>query len=123
MNASIANKTGFKTDHLQVTITLDLKWIKTGTGFWKFSNALIQDPEWIDRTEKVIKDTIIEYAKVVPNNIDELKFNKYQYIESHLSPHTFFDIILMNIRSNTISYTTFSKNLKDYNTIESLTTS
>ena len=89
--------------------SLNLQKIKSGTGFWKFRNALLQDTNWIRRTEKVIKDTILEYAKVVPDNIENLKFHEYQYIESYLNPHTFFDIILMKIRSNTISYTAFLK--------------
>ena len=118
-NASISDKTGFKTDHFPVTITLNLQKIKSGTGFWKFSNALLQDTNWIRRTEKVIKDTILEYAKVLPDNIENLKFHEYQYIESYLNPHTFFDIILMKIRSNTIAYTAFLKKFEklEYNRI------
>ena len=105
---------GYRTDHSLIKLTLKTSEESKGRSFWKFNNSLLKDNEYIKMVKKVILDVKKQY-------IDEEKSPKDKNIED-LTPEElyltinnqlFFEMILLEIRGKTISYSVFKKKQKD----------
>ena len=105
------NLQGYKSDHSAITIELKLNNFKKGKGFWKFNNSLLYDRVYVNKVKDIIRETKIKYALPVYNfnNIDEIDEMELQLT---ISEQTFFDILLMDIRGMTISYSSYKKKKK-----------
>ena len=105
------NLPGYKSDHSAITIELKLNNFKKGKGFWKLNNSLLYDRVYVNKVKDKIRETKIKYALPVYNfnNIDEIDEMELQLT---ISEQTFFDILLMDIRGMTISYSSYKKKMK-----------
>ena len=95
----------YRSDHSRVLIRLNLSSQLRGKGLWKLNCSLLKELAYIRLVKQCIQDTIYTYACPIYSN---------QYIESQqarkdlqmtISDDLFLETLLMNIRSETISYT------------------
>ena len=115
-NADI--KPGFCSDHSCITLDIDFSKFKRGKGFWKFNCSLLKDPEYVAKVKDTIKRVVAQYA-VVNNDKDfyihateqELQdFYSHSSPESlqstnlKINPQSFLDILLLEIRRETLTF-------------------
>ena len=106
---------GYRTDHSAVTITFRFTERARGKTFWKFNSSLLKDKEYVRKIKESIKETKLKYAK----NVDSLGVVHDDSNEFQIDDQLLFEVMLMDIRSVTISYATFKKR-NEHNREESL---
>ena len=94
---------GYRTDYSAVTITFRFTERARGKTFWKFNSSLLMDKEYVRNIKESIKETKLKYAK----NVDSLGIVHDDNIEFQIDDQRLFEVMLMEIRSVTISYATF----------------
>ena len=98
-------KPGYRTDHSMITLTLTLGKLETRNKLlWKFNNSLLKDKLFANEINDVIRTVIEEYAAR-----EQLPFIPKCGIQFVISDQLFLDVLLMKIRSKTISYATMKK--------------
>ncbi|HBI39496.1 MAG TPA: hypothetical protein DDY16_00910, partial [Tenacibaculum sp.] len=99
------------TDHSLISMTLDFTKFKRGRGYWKMNNSLLKDQVYIKGVKKIIRATTKQYAAV--NMSDEYWenacFSDLGTIPLNINHQLFFDVLLMEIRGETIKYSSFKK--------------
>ena len=115
--ASCDIKPGYRTDHSLVDIYLDFNHLERGVGYWKFNNSLLTDKIYVDHVKATIRDVVQTYAAspYLRSNLHEIHPNEIQFTTND---QLFFEMLLMEIRSKTISYASWKK--KEANRIETL---
>ena len=101
-------KPGYKTDHSLVTLTLQFSKENKRNKFWKFNTSLLTDKVYLQEIDILIKDVIVEYA-AFPYNKDILHTIPSTDVSLTISDQLFLDVLLMKIRSKTISFASFKK--------------
>ena len=102
-------KPGYRTDHSMITLTLTLGKLETRNKLlWKFNNSLLKDKLFANEINYVIRTVIEEYA-ALPYSREQLPFIPKCGIQFVISDQLFLDVLLMKIRSKTISYATMKK--------------
>ena len=98
-------ESGYRTDHSAVTLTFRFTERARGRTFWKFNSSLLKDKEYVRRMKETIKKTKQTYAK----NADSVDIIHDDNLEFQIDDQLLFEVMLMDIRSATISYATFKK--------------
>ena len=101
-------KPGYRTDHSLITISMKFGEEVKRNQFWKFNTSLLSDKTYLDQINEVIKETIDYYA-AFPYNRKTLDTISLEDINFTIDDQLFLDVLLMNIRSKTISYASFRK--------------
>ena len=101
-------KPGYKTDHSLITVTFQFGEEVKRNQFWKFNTSLLTDKNFIDEINNLIEDVKIEYA-VFPYIRDNIKDVPTSELALTISDQLFLDVLLMKIRSKTISFASFKK--------------
>ena len=121
-------KPGYRTDHSIITLTLTLGKLETRNKLlWKFNNSLLKDKLFANEINDVKRIVVEEYA-ALPYSREQLPFIPKYDIQFVISDQLFLDVLLMKIRSKTISYATMKKRVDQekerdlQNTIQSLET-
>ena len=109
-NADI--KAGYRTDHSMITLTLTLGKESKNKLLWKFNNSLLKDKLFAEEINDVIKTVAEEYA-ALPYIREQLSKIPKCDIEFVISDQLFLDVLLMKIRSKTISYAAMKKRLDE----------
>ena len=93
---------GYRTDHSMMIMQMNLNEAHRGKGFFKFNCALLRDTTYIEKVKMIIQDTICMYASPVYN---------YEFIKRYpeklqftISDSLLWETILLNIRTETVSY-------------------
>ena len=99
------------TDHSMITLSLDFTGFNRGRGFWKFNNSLLKDQVYVDIIKWTIKDVTRQYSmQQFPDLFwEELDPLILQNLELSINPQLFFDVLLMEIRGETIKYSSSIK--------------
>ena len=105
-NADI--KAGYRTDHSMITLTLTLGKESKDKLLWKFNNSLLKDKLFAEEINDVIKAVTEEYA-ALPYIREQLFRSPKCDIQFVISDQLFLDVLLMKIRSKTISYAAMKK--------------
>ena len=95
--SNIVEKLSIKPGYRAVVIELKFNKFTRGRGLWKFNNSLLTDKTYIDK----VKETI---SKV---------HDQYQHTDDNFNHSIFIEVLLMEIRSTTISYSSFKKKERD----------
>ena len=96
----------YRSDHSTVLLSFQINEFKRVSGIWKFNNSLLKDNDYIKVVKKCIFDVREQNAVPVYNT---------QYIEDEsdlqftISDQLFLDVLLMEIRGKTISYSSYKK--------------
>ena len=99
---------GYRSDHSFPKLVLKFNEFKHGKGLWKYNNALLNDPEFLNIINQCILDTKIQCCAPVYNyeNIGNIPEDEIQFI---IDDQLFLETVLMNIRGKSISYSSFKK--------------
>ena len=112
-------KPGYRTDHSLINLTLDFnKNCNRKKTFWKFNNSLLYNIDFVKEVKNSILKTKEEYA--VPVYLkDKLSEIDNETFETSINPQLFLEMILLKIRSVSISFGTQLKR-KNENTCKEL---
>ena len=103
------------TDHSIISLTIDFSKVKQGKGFFKYNNSLLKNIEYVDIIKKVFRRVTMQYA----HNDYDLDFwtgipvNQLQYLDIKINPQLFFEVLLCEIRGETIQFSTRLKKEKE----------
>lgn len=94
------------TDHSIVSLTIDFSQFTRGKGFWKFNNSLLKDTNYIDIVKSTFKRVTRQYSL---NEHPDEYWNDIQPTDLQtenlcINPQLFFDVLLMEVRGETIKY-------------------
>lgn len=100
-------KPGYRSDHSIVVLELKFSSFKKGCGLWKFNNSLLHDKTYVDKVKQTILSVKFQYLQNPTSN-----GNDYNYIDS-IDDSAFLEVLLMEIRGITISYSSYKKKNRD----------
>ena len=111
MNSQVTGcdiKPGYRTDHSLIDIQFDFNQMDRGPGYWKFNNALLSDTVYVDQIKNGIKKVVETYAAFpyLHSNLVHIHPNDIHFI---VNDQLFFEVLLLEIRSKTISYASWKK--------------
>ena len=119
---------GYHSDHSIVEMQIALNNFKQGKGLWKFNNSLLQNNEYLNLVNRLIKEEKLNYALPV-YNFDFLENN--DNIQMTIDNDLFLEVLLLKIRGETVKFAsklkrqtsqTETKLLEDIKTLENLET-
>ena len=110
---------GYRSDHSLITLELEFSKETRRNSYWKFNQSLLHDRQYTLEIHEVIKNTIEQYA-ATPYNRNKLDTIPFDEIQFTISDQLFLDVLLMEIRSKTISFSSHKKktNLEKETTLE-----
>ena len=99
---------GYKSDHSIITLSLQFGIEEKRQTFWKFNASLLSDINYLSEINTVISEVTAEYSALPYNshNLDKIPISDLQLT---ISDQLFLDVLLMKIRSKTISYSAFKQ--------------
>ena len=92
----------YRSDHSLVVVELKFNTFERGRGLWKFNNNLLHDREYVEKVKQKIHQIKVQYFQ----SLNGAEF-------AQVDDAVFFDVLLMEIRGMTISYSSFKKREKD----------
>ena len=97
-------KPGYRTDHCLLIMKIQNKELDRGPGLWKMNDSVLQDSEYIDIINNIIKDTVVQYA--IPVYTEEYITNTDNYVNVQftIKDSLFYEVLLMLIRGETVRY-------------------
>ena len=103
-------KPGYRSDHSIITMNVDIEKQVKGRGLFKFNASLLKDLEYIKLVKNVIGNTALEYALPVYRE-EYVKENPAQ-AELTISASLFFEVLMLTIRRETVSFGIKKKKLE-----------
>ena len=105
----------YRSDHSMIKLDLSFKKEEKRSNFWKFNASLLKDKTYVEHINSVISDVKSQYSAWVYNkeNINSIPLED---LELTISDQLFLDTLLMEIRKNSIEYS--SKKKKEENKFE-----
>lgn len=90
-------------------LSLEINEFRNGKGLWKFYTSLLKDKIYIEEVKKCINKVKEQY--LLPNyNLEFIENNiNNDLLEFTISNHLFLEMLLMEIRGKTISYSAYKK--------------
>ena len=131
---------GFCSDHSGITLEIDFSKFHRGRGFWKFNASLLREPKYVELVKATIKRVVAQYAIIdgdpnfYTNATIEILNDFYsnctpeslQHVPLKINPQAFLDVLFLEIRRLTISFSSarkkerIAKELKLLSNIEAL---
>jgi len=99
---------GYRSDHSITTINFVFNDLKKGKSFWKFNNSLLKDINYINVVKTKIKEVINQYV-ATPHNPDTIDQIHRRDLNFQIGDQLFLDVLLLEIRGITISFSSFKK--------------
>ena len=119
----------FRSDHSPIILAIDFSQFVRGKGVWKHNSELLKDIEYVNAINHTIKKSFAKYVinpsydNFFQDATDEdflsfmnLEISAIEQMEFNIDPHTLLDMILNDIRNETITFSTAKKRL--HNSIE-----
>ena len=102
----------YRSDHSSVVLSLQINEFRKGKGLWKFNTSLLKDKTYIEEVKKCINNVKERYMLPV-YNFEYFKDNiNDELMEFSISNQLFLEMLLMEIRGKTISYSAYKKKQK-----------
>ena len=95
---------GYRSDHSRVSLRLSLSSQPRGRGLWKLNCSLLKDLNYLDMVKQTISETIKNYACPIYADDYIKSQDARKDIQMTINDALFLEMLLMNIRSKTISY-------------------
>ena len=99
---------GYRSDHSLISITLNFQQNYKPKTFWKFNNSLLRSQEYVDKVKETILNVKKQYA-ATPYNQDDIHNIDNYTLQLTINDQLFFEMVLLEIRSATISFATNKK--------------
>ena len=104
----------YRSDHCPVLLSLCFKKFVKGKSLWKFNNSLLKDTEYLETINKKIEEVKLQYSLPIYNN-ENLQNIPNSEIQFTINDQLFLDTLLMEIRGQTISFSSYKKKQNDQN--------
>ena len=98
----------YRSDHSLVTLELIFSKTSKGNSYWKHNNSLLTDIDYLQVINTKIKEIKEQYAVPV-YNINEKEKIPDEEIQFTINDQLFLDVLLMELRGQSISYGSFKK--------------
>lgn len=108
-------ESSYRSDHSAVSLLLSFTNIEHGKSYWKHNNSLLTDMAYLNTMNKKIIEIKQQYALPV-YNMDEIQNIPDNEIQFTINDQLFLEILLMELRGQSISYACFKN--KQRNTRE-----
>ena len=119
-------------DHCPILLEIDFSRFSRGKGFWKMNNSLLKDSNYVEIVKNTIKRVTCQYALnkdtfLASNEVPTDTFEDFianqtpeslQSLPSALNPELFLDTLMMEIRGDTIMYSSQKK--REQNRLENV---
>ena len=99
---------GFRSDHSAASLSLIFKKIQKGKTYWKFNSSLLKNTNFVNEINNSILNIKKQYA-ATPYNLDNIHLIENDSFQTILNPQLFFEILLLELRSKTISFSSALK--------------
>jgi exonuclease III len=100
-------ETGYRTDHSMVVFTIKNPNSKKMKLFWKFNNSLLKDRVYVQSIKNIIENVKNQYSETRQKNDDTMNSNENAIFT--INDQLFLEVLLMEIRGKTISYSSYFK--------------
>ena len=97
-------RTGYRTDHNMITISLKTKQTKRGCGIWKLNVSHLLDDSYIQAIKTCIHDTVKQYAVPLYRNDYYSDYNNYESVQLTINECLFYETLIMMIRGESVKY-------------------
>ena len=94
---------GFRSDHSATTLSLNFTKTQKNKTFWKFNNSLLRNQAYVNEIKNSILKIKKQYA-ATPYNFNNIELIDNENFQATINPQLFFEMILLEIRSNTIAF-------------------
>ena len=101
-------KPGYRTDHSMITLRLSFEKEIRRKQLWKLNSSLLTEKQYVNEINVVIQSVTEEYA-ALPYKRENIPKVPKSEIQLTISDQLFLDVLLMKIRSATISYASMKK--------------
>lgn len=99
---------GYRSDHSIVSLKFKNHIQKRDRPLWKFNNALLNDPVYVNEIKTIIKENKQQYGAHAYSS-DNINCIRNEDLHLNINDQLFFEVLLMEIRGKTISYSSFRK--------------
>ena len=112
-------KPGYRSDHSNIELLVTFYKFERGRGLWKFNCSLLKDKEYLILINNLIDQEKLKYAVPVYNPENVMQISDFN-INFTISDSEFLELLLMQIRGETIRYSTFLKKqaMKEENSLK-----
>lgn len=104
---------GYRTDHSMVLLSFKFNKLGRGLSYWKFNNSLLRDVNYVSEIKKTIEMVKQQYASTTQVNNIPVKDTPSENLNLDINDQLFFEVMLMEIRGKTISYSSYLKKQED----------
>jgi hypothetical protein len=91
----------YKSDHTPISLSVLFNNQPRGRGTWTFNNSRLSDPTYVQIVKQTIDETIHQYKQEDSDDLDNIVLS--------VNDQLFWDMIKLNIRGKTITYTAMKK--------------
>lgn len=104
--------TAYRSDHCLISLSLCFSVSQKSKTFWKFNNSLLNNINFVSEVKHLINEIKIQYgaSPYNPLTIDKIEHGDLQL---KINPQLFFDILLLEIRSKTIAFSSALKRMEN----------
>ena len=102
----------YRSDHSPVILSLCFNKFIKGKPLWKFNNSLLKEIDYLNAINKKIDEIKQQYSLPI-YNYDNLQNIPDSEIQFRINDQLFLDTLLMEIRGQTISYSSYKKKQND----------
>ena len=94
---------GYRSDHSLIKLNIQINKFKKGKSTWKFNTSLLKIPEYLALINNCIQSVIHRYALNV-YDLHYLDSNNSNDIQFKIDESTFLEVLLLEIRGETIAF-------------------
>ena len=106
--SEVAINLSYRSDHSVISMSLSFKDIPKPKNYWKFNNSLLKNKDYINEIKNVIIQIKNQYS-VTNSNLENIDVEGDENIQFSINPQLFFEVLLLEIRSKSISFATAVK--------------
>ena len=101
-------KPGYRSDHSNIELLITLNKFERGRGLWKFNCSLLKDKDYLILVNNLIDQEKLRYSVPIynPVNVTQIPDSEICFT---LSDSHFLEVLLMQIRGETIRYASLSR--------------
>ena len=104
-------KTGYRTDHSLITLSICFTNFTRGPGVWRFNTSLLKDKEYLSLVKTWINDEKLKYAVPI-YNFENIHTIPDESLCLNIDFDLFLEMLLLRIRGETIKYSSYKKRQK-----------
>ena len=98
----------YRSDHSSISLSLSFKDTPKPKNYWKFNNSHLNNKDYVKEIKKVISNVIEQYSNT-SSDAENGNQNSEDNFQLNINPQLFFETLLLEIRSKTISFATAVK--------------